>query len=159
VNQLSDLIKLTPDHTLRLSFEHRYNRDIVWDGSVEQGTISYHVLSPSVMWDWAMADDLSLTSAVRLDHLMLNRTGGFPANMPQTNAQWNRDIDAISYNSGLVWRASDQDTVRVSTARGIQLPSLIEFGAFIGDLSGFGIPAFVTGNPALDPTVVTNYEL
>lgn len=159
VNQVSDLIKVDADHTLRLSMEHRYNRINVSNSlGADWGEMHYNVVSPGVMWDWAVADDVSLTNAVRFDHLKLNREGTFPANFPLTNDDWDRSINTISYNSGLVWRASNVDTLRLQTARGIQAPPMIQMGAFLSDLSGFG-GAAITGNPHLNPVVVTNYEL
>ena len=43
-------------------------------------------------------------------------------------------------------RPTDLDTVRVTVARGVQVPSLLQFG-----VTG-------AGNPNLDPTIVMNYE-
>jgi len=158
VNQLSDLIKLNPKHTLRFSAEHRFNTLSVTPASTD-ADVSYNVLSVGGMWDWAISDSWSFTNALRFDHMMLNRHGSFPALSPQSNADWDRDINTISFNSGLVWKASANDTLRLTAARGIETPSLVQLGGLLINLTGAGIPAFYTGNPNLDPTVVTNYEL
>ena len=78
-----------------------------------------------------------------------------PLGSPFANANWDRSVTTESFNSGLVWKADAEDTVRLTVGRGVQLPNLAELGALV-----FNSPlANYTGVPTLQPTVVTNYEL
>ena len=54
-----------------------------------------------------------------------------------------------SFNSGLVIKATDIDTVRLTAARGLQVPSLFDFGIQI-PLSGLDY----VGSPYLQPTSI-----
>ncbi|CAH2603256.1 TonB-dependent receptor plug domain-containing protein [Rhodovastum atsumiense] len=150
VVQASDLVKLGTDHAVRLGVEYRNNSvdsGFVPGGGSFGGAVGYQVVAGSAMWDWQITPTLSLTNAVRLDHLMLNKNG----NTTSTGftSAWYNDISftAVSYNSGLVYRVTELDTVRLTTARGVQAPSLLILGATNG------------GNPGATPAVVTNYEL
>jgi iron complex outermembrane receptor protein len=74
------------------------------------------------MWDWAITPSLSITNAVRGDLLMMKREGAISPQAGLSNADWNRDLRTFSFNSGLVWRATQDDTVRLLAARGVQVP-------------------------------------
>ncbi len=98
---------------------------------------------------------VSLTNALRVDRLSLGRSGFIPPGYPFSNADWNRTITQPSYNTGLVWRPSEVDSLRFTSSRGAELPSLVDSGALI-----FISPFYnTTGSPFLKPTVVTNYEI
>jgi len=91
---------------------------------------------------------------------MLNRAGSFAPGVPLAdNSDWNRDIVQPSVNLTLAWRPTAHDTFRVSYARGVQAPSLIEFGGL--QLSETPFPHFtidLMGNPYLKPSILSNYE-
>lgn len=146
VVQASDLVRLSDDHTVRFGLEYR-NNSLTGPIMINQ-TIGYGVISGSTMWDWQITPTLSLTNAFRLDHLMLNRSGSAITTSGFRNTAFNnRTIDEPSFNTGLVYRPTDLDTVRLTVGRGVQVPSLLQFG-------------FTSGaNPNLDPTTVTNYEI
>ena len=153
VVQGEDSFNLGPDHTVRLAAEYRYNT--VNTAPTVSGDVFYDVLSASAMWNWRVTPSVSLTNAVRLDHLSLGRSGEVPIGYPFTNADWNRKLDAISYNSGLVWKADELDTLRLTASRGVQLPSLANAGALVINSPSINL----TGVPTLKPTIVSNYEL
>jgi outer membrane receptor for ferrienterochelin and colicins len=171
VAQLEDVFQAGNDHSFRLSTEARNNKlggPLSMEGA--DSNINYNVYSAGGTWEWKVHDGVTLTNALRGDHLRLWRNGGYPAtpinplalpaivlaNPVYTNNEiYNTSLDAFSYNSGLVWNATTEDTLRVSTARGIQVPSLLEYGNYL-DVLG---PSRILGNPRLKPTVVTNYEL
>jgi len=156
VARLQDLFKIGANHSFRLSLEYRRNE--LANPSTQGGEIGYDVYSTAGMWDWAITDRLDLVNALRVDFLQLERTGTLPAGTPYTNADYDRDVSEFSFNSGLVFKATDQDTLRAGIARGIQLPSLFEYGQV--SLVSFGDFSFGQfGDPAMAPTVVTNYEL
>jgi len=156
VVQASDLVKLGTDHTLRFGLEYRNDADN--SGDYGNGVISTAIYSASLMWDWQIAPSLSLTNAVRLDHLLLHYSGNLLPGAPVTVAQYNNTtVTEWSYNSGLVWRATDDDTFRLSVARGVQLPTLLQYA--VQFRPGIFSPAAYIGRPDLNPSVVWNEEL
>jgi len=157
VVQLQDLFKPADDHTLRGSVEYRHNS--VNTTPDEGGNVYYDVVSGGAMWDWKLAPSLSLTNAVRLDYLMLGRSGALPPGIPRTNGDWNRTLTQVSFNSGLVWQPDDVDTLRATASRGVQLPNLEDIGAIQQSIVSNGLTTLATGSPTLAPTIVTNYEL
>jgi outer membrane receptor for ferrienterochelin and colicins len=153
VVQLQDLFKIGSHHTFRASAEYRHNTmPTITDG----GQISYDVASAAGMWDWTITPSLSVTNAIRLDHLSLGRSGLQPLGYGLTNAAWNsRSLTEPSFNTGIVWQPDGVDTFRLTAARGVQVPSLFEFGGLL-----LQTPiGFVSGVPTLNPGIVTNYEL
>lgn len=167
VAKVQDLFKLGTDHTFRLATEFRHNEMSVMP--VKGGTVGYNVYSGSGMWDWAIVPGLTLTTALRLDHLELGRWGDEaavvypPFTPPLGNRDYDRSVTEPSYNLGLVWQATAADTVRLSTARGVQIPSLLEYGFYdvVQPPSAFGNLALLhqSGSPGVRPTIVTSYEL
>jgi outer membrane receptor protein involved in Fe transport len=140
-------------HAIRVGGEYRHNT--LNTAPIGGADVSYDVWSASAMWNWAITDKLTTTAAVRFDKLQLERKGSFPARIPlANNALWDRDVSEPSVNLTAAWRPTDFDTVRLSYARGVQAPSLIEFGG-VQLASG---PVFLLGNPKLEPTIVVNYE-
>jgi outer membrane receptor for ferrienterochelin and colicins len=154
VGQLSDLIKISPEHTVRLSLEYRHNE--MPTTPIEGGTVSYDVRSAALMWSWAITPDLSLTNAVRIDDTMLHRSGAIPPSIGLTNADWNnRSLMETSFNSGLVWNADEKNVIRLIAARGVQIPSLVDLGAgLLPAPAGYG-----GGLPYLQASTVMNYGL
>jgi outer membrane receptor for ferrienterochelin and colicins len=153
VVQLQDIFRLGTDHIFRISTEFRHNE--VGTTPLAGGTVFYNVYSAGGMWNWSITPSVSLTNAFRFDDLALGRSGSVPPGYPFTNSEWDRTIAQWSYNTGLVWQAGDSDAVRLLASRGVQLPSLASFGAFVL-VSPF---ARVTGTPNMNPAVVTNYEI
>lgn len=152
VLQLQNSLKVGTDHTLRASLEYR--RNTVGTTPTTGGDIFYDVLAAGGMWQWQIAPTLSLTNAVRIDHLMLGRNGSVPAGYPFGNSDWNTNTTALSFNSGVVWKPGADDTLRLTVGRGVQLPNLAALGAL-----QIQTPYLYTGVPYLAPTIVTNYEL
>ena len=153
VVSLQDLFKIGAAHTIRLGGEYRHNT--LNTAPIGGADVSYDVWSASAMWNWAITDKLTTTTALRLDKLQLERSGAFPARIPlANNSYWNRDVSEPSVNFTAAWRPTDFDTFRASYARGVQAPSLIELGG-VQLASG---PVYLLGNPKLEPTIVVNYE-
>lgn len=146
VAKLQNLFKVGSDHTFRLGGEYRYNSitgDFLGDGN---NKFDYDLYALSSMWDWQVNDSLSWTSSVRYDYVKMGRDevpvfGSFAGQ----SALFNRDIEEISYNSGLLYKLTDEDKLRFSVARGLHIPSLSEFSgsALVSANSGF------TGDPTL----------
>jgi iron complex outermembrane receptor protein len=162
VARLQDIFKLGTAHTLRLSLEYRESE--MNTSPTPGGEIHYDVASGGVMWQWQLLETLTLTSAARRDHLQLGREGVIPEWYGLANSAWDRSLAQTSFNIGLVWKVGARDTLRLSTARGAQLPSLFDLGGNLLTLPippEFGPPnaVFLSGMPDLQPTLVTNQEL
>jgi len=156
VVQASDTVKLGSSHTLRAGLEYR-NNALTSPGFV-YGTIGYEVHAASLMWDWQITPALSLTNALRVDRLGLYYRGTAAAGSGLTRADYNRGRFTVpSFNSGLVWRVSEVDTLRLMVAQGMQAPSLVDFG--VQTPAGTYGPFVVAGNPKLRPSVVRHVEL
>ena len=158
VVQASDLVKLNAYNTVRVGLDYRNNTA---KSALIAGKMGYEVYSASTMWDWQIAPSLSLTNAVRYDHFVLNRQGtiipvvGFPA-----SAYNGRTIDEPSFNTGLVWKATDTDTLRLLAARGLQLPSILDLGVQYRIPPGPHSPSLLfLGNPNVSAASTKNAEL
>jgi iron complex outermembrane receptor protein len=151
--QAEDVFKLGASNTLRVALEYRHESDTT--APITGAEIFYNVISASAMWNWQLTPVLTLTNALRLDDLALGRHGYTPPGYPLANNDWDRQMHVPSYNSGLVWRLDDTDTLRLMAARGTLLPNLVELGALLYQTPEYG----VTGTPTLTPTLVDSYEL
>lgn len=155
VVQASDLLKFGADHTFRVGVEYR-NNAVTAPGFLS-GTAGYADYAANLMWDWAITPRLSLTNAVRIDDLALRYSGVPATGTGLTVADYNRTSFAVpSFNSGLVFRATELDTFRLTAARGVQLPSLVDFGVQVPP--GIFGPVIIAGNPDLRPSTVDNLE-
>lgn len=156
VVQASDLVKLGADHTVRFGLEYRNNA--IASAGFFNGSLGYQVYAASMMWDWRISPTLSATNAVRIDHLGLYSSASPVFGSGLTSSDYNSGaFTVVSFNSGLVFQPTDKDTVRLMAARGVQAPSLVDFGLQI-PLGTLG-PVAVAGNPDLHPTLVYNLEL
>ncbi|MFC0388893.1 TonB-dependent receptor plug domain-containing protein [Muricoccus vinaceus] len=152
VADLGHAFKINPAHTLRPVLQLRHATMQPLPGA----QVSYDVVGTGVMWDWALKDNLTLTSSLRYDHLRLGAKGYDDPAFPFGNQSYDRAFGQLSWNIGAVWRASDLDTVRASAARGVSLPSLSDYG-WRDSYPSFGYQD--TGTPTIAPTVVYSYEL
>ena len=112
----------------------------------------------SAMWIWQITPELALTNAVRFDHLALRYAGSPVPGIRYTISDYNAArLSELSFNSGLVFKPTDSDTFRLLVARGIQAPSLVDFGLqTTNNMAGF--PVSFIGNPALSAAKMMNYE-
>jgi iron complex outermembrane receptor protein len=150
IAQLSDTVKIGTAHTLRPSVELRHNALTQPNGR----TITYDVLSAGMMWNWAIGETLETTLAGRWDQMEMGAKGYGPGGALPGDAAYDRSLGTFAYNAGLVWRATAEDTFRLSAARGIGSPSLVDLG-----IARTAMGTRLVGNPALDPVVVDSYEL
>ncbi len=150
--QVQDTFKLGPDHSVRLSAEYRHSG--LNTSPISGGMVSYDIGSASGAWSWTPLPALTLTQALRVDALKLGRSGSF-AGFPFDNRAWNRTLVEPSFNSGIVYKVGPVDTLRLSVARGVQLPSLLEFGG----LQAREGPLAFLGSPTVSPTITMNYEV
>jgi len=156
VAKVQDLVKIDPRDTLRVALEYRHNE--MNSDPINTGSVFYNVYSPSVMLTSTITSKISATVAARYDQLKLGFDGAFPSYVQLTTAEYNRTIGAFSANAGLVYTATDNDTFRVSYARGVQSPTLAELGGFHAAIPEPFFAVDITGNPSIEPSIVTNYE-
>jgi iron complex outermembrane receptor protein len=150
VAQAEDVFSIAPDHTIRLAVEYRHNE--VASRGHSPGWVGFDAGSASAMWSWQILPDLSWTSALRFDRVSydssFNRTGPGPA-----MAAAPLHIDQLSFNAGLVWNATADDTLRLIASRGVQLPNLVQVWDSAAAQMG------VTNQPVrLRPSSVVNFE-
>jgi iron complex outermembrane receptor protein len=156
VAKVQDLLKVDARDTVRIAMEYRHNE--MNSDPIDTGSVFYDVYSPSVMLTSTITSKLSATAAVRFDQLKLGFDGSFPSYVQLTTAEYNRTIGAFSANAGLVYAATDDDTLRLSYARGVQSPTLAELGGFHAALQEPHFAVDITGNPSIEPSIITNYE-
>ena len=158
VAQVQDLFKPGLNHTVRLAAEYRFNSMDTMP--VTGGKVLYDVLALSAMWDWQILPQLAIVNAVRADHQRKGRRGSIPPGLGYTNADWDgEEATELSFNSGLVWTPTDQDTLRLSVARGVQAPNLFEMGGGLYAVPTPGPTLYATGSPFIEATIGTQYEL
>jgi len=116
VAQASDTVKLGAEHSVRLGLEYRNTTGAASRNFI--GTVGYQVLSAGLTWDWQITPTLALTNAVRVDHSSLNQSGTLLANTGFSSASYNsHSMTEPSFNSGLVWHATERDTLRLTARR------------------------------------------
>lgn len=156
VLQATDLIRASRNHVIRLSLEYRNNSAHSLD--FLGGTASYQDIAADATWMWHVTPSISLTNAVRVDDLWLGYDGVPIPNSGLTAQQIRQGgFAALSFNSGLVYKPTTIDTLRLLLGQGVQAPSLIDFG-LQGAAGAFGLVG-ATGNPFLHPMIVDNAEL
>jgi len=153
VARLGDILKLNAAHTIRVSLDYRHNS--LHSQDIVGGTVSYDNTAASAMWDWQVTPSLSVNNAARFDHLALHYSGNLLAINGRTLQGYNATrIDATSFNSGLVYKVTSHDTLRLTLGKGLELPSLLDFGIQV-PVGGFTI----LGSTSLVPTEVWNADL
>jgi iron complex outermembrane receptor protein len=153
VAQFDDTFHVGAQHTFRAALEYRRNLELTT--STSGANVSFNNFAASGMWSWKITPAIALTNAFRIDHLVLGRDGYLPPGYPFVDADWNRSFTVPSFNSALVVKPSNTDSVRFMVSRGTQLPSLNTSGAFLV------VTPFlkISGTPFLNPSTVTNYEI
>jgi iron complex outermembrane receptor protein len=155
VVQASDLVKLGSNHTVRVGLEFRDDRD---SSAMLNGSIADTIYAASAMWDWQVTPTVSFTNAVRLDHVQVDYNGTPLAGSGLTVSQYNATtMTEPSFNSGVVWKVTGEDTLRLLGARGVELPTLMDQGLQIP--AGEVEPVALLGRPNVRPSVVYNVEL
>ena len=141
------------NHNLRFLAEYRDN---TVDTSHGGGTdVGYHVASASGAWSWQILDSLSTIVSARYDRLDLHADGD--PFTPLQSEDYDQQHNEYSYNLATLYRPTPTDSFRLSAARGIQTPSLLEFGIVFPPQPILG-NIFIVGNPELSPTTIQTYE-
>ncbi len=153
--KLEDLFKIGPRNSFRLGVEYRRN-ELDFPLQDDVGTVFYDIYAGSGMWEWQTSDDLTLTTAVRLDRMELGHSPIADVRYPRSVSDFDKNHTETSYNMSLAYRVDDITHIRFTAARGVQLPSLLALGTAI-DVPSLQI--YAVGNPSLEPSQTTSYEL
>jgi iron complex outermembrane receptor protein len=155
VGQISDLFKIGSSDSFRLAGDARH--DEMGASNLTYGTLSGDLGAGSAMWEHNFTPALSSVNAVRYDYFKLGRTGqALPLNL-YPNAAFDRSLEGISTNSALIDKVTDVDTLRLSFARGVKLPTLADFGQVEHFLPQYG-GTYHFGNPDLSSSAVYDYQ-
>jgi outer membrane receptor for ferrienterochelin and colicins len=159
--QANDLFKIGTSNAVRVGVEYRSNRSFdVGNADSFNGSSDYQDYAVSAMWNWQITPQLSLTNAGRIDRLVMHRTSSIAPGDPFTQADFaHSQFTAPSFNTGLVWQPTGNDTFRLLVGRGVQAPSQVELGLDSTSSPAPGITQESLGNPYLGPSVTMNYEL
>ena len=117
--RINDLVKLSPDDSVRAEFEAR-NEAVHSGVSVEP--ISTLMVAGSAMWDHRFSESLSMVNALRYQVGDISQTGPRLA-----NGDFHQTARGVADNSSLIYRMDPDNTVRASFARGLALPSQLNF--------------------------------
>lgn len=150
VVQAENLYRYDKDNTFRVGVEYRESK--VDGRAVGNGELSSDLIGLSGMWDHIVNDKLTLTNSVRFDHMTYEKSKDQTVGDSLPKEKFDQTFDAVSFNSGAVYKLSDLETLRFSAGRGIHLPSLMEIG---GDSDSF---VDFVGNPDLNPEILWSAE-
>ncbi|NIJ08238.1 iron complex outermembrane receptor protein [Sphingomonas vulcanisoli] len=152
------LIRLSEANTLRLGGEYRNNQ--LFSDRLFSHRIGYQVAAVDGMIDLHPTDRIAVTLAARLDHLWLGQ-GGAPQ-LPQIDpiAAYRRAFNAVSFNAALLARVGENGQLRVNGGRGIQSPSLVNFGSrVLIAVAGVPLPIYLSGDPNIRPATIWSGEI
>jgi iron complex outermembrane receptor protein len=153
VGQVSDVFKAGSSDSVRLAGEVRH--DEMSAGSLTDGTLAGDLGAGSAMWEHSFAPGLTSVNAVRYDYFKLGRSGpALPLNL-YTNTDFDRSVQGFSANSAIIDKIGQADTLRLSFARGLKLPSLADFGQ-VEQFQYY--PLYHFGNPDLVPSAIYDYQ-
>ena len=154
VAQLSDTFKVGTDHTFRLAGEFRNNQTEHITAGLNFGNSILNIKSFSSLWYWNINEKMSLSVAGRYDHVRSDFDDIFApvfAANPYGESAYNNTYDEFGYNLGYVYKPTDVDTLRLSMAKGIDLPSPVEIA--------IQAPGSTYGNPHIEASDVHDIQL
>ncbi|WP_417482201.1 TonB-dependent receptor plug domain-containing protein [Maricaulis sp.] len=156
--RLQDLFRIGSHDTVRLSVEFREGETGSFPDPTN-GDFGYETTAVSAMWNHKFSNALELTLAGRYDSVDWSRDGEpNPALYSFSQADYDVSIEEPSYNAALVWRPEFGGAVRLSAARGVQAPTMFDIG-FTMPVNLPGLTVVASGNPDIEPSIVTNYEI
>ncbi|WP_300532191.1 TonB-dependent receptor [Maricaulis sp.] len=155
--RVQNLFKLGTSDTVRLSAEYREGTTVSFPDP-GNGGFGYETTAFSAMWNHKFSNAVDLTLAGRFDNVEWSRDGDpNPALYIFSQEDYDVSFEEFSYNAALVWRPQSGGAVRFSASRGIQAPSMFDIGFTLFTTSP--IPLAITGNPNIETSVVTAYEV
>lgn len=156
VGQVEHVFRLGSDHALRAAAEARRTDLGVRrpdHSAILDYDYAYNLGALSGSWNWQVTDTLAWSAGARVDTIRSERWGYLrAAPRPFEDEDFNRKETVYSYNATLSWQPDEAGTLRLTHARGIQLPNLVALSFVQTGTTGHG-------NPTMDPAVVNNFEL
>jgi iron complex outermembrane receptor protein len=157
--RLQDVISLTTSDTVRISAEYR-DATAASFPDPSNGDFGYTTTSVSAMWSHEFNAALDMTLAARFDSVAWSRDAApNPGLYPFSQADYDRTIEELSYNAALVWRPQFGGAMRFTAARGVQAPTMFDIGFTLPVNLGPGFTIVLAGDPSIQPSIVTNYEV
>lgn len=157
----AELLKKIDDrNTVRVATEFRssvLNNSLAVVSRTPNNEFTQKTYSISGLWDSRITEKLASSISLRWDRQNMSRTGFLPPTVSFTNKDFNHNHSEFSYNLGAVYQLTDTSSFRITTARGIQLPSSVDHTSFIFEPT-FG-NATIIGSPHLKSSVINNYEV
>jgi outer membrane receptor for ferrienterochelin and colicins len=152
--RLQDLFRIGSNDTIRLSAEYR-EANVTSFPDPTNGDFGYETTAFALMWNHKFSNAVDITLAGRFDSVSWSRDAEpNPAIYAFSRSDYDVSIEEFSYNAALVWRPESGGAVRFTAARGVQAPTMFDVG-FTLPFSGIAL----TGDPNIDPSIVTNYEI
>jgi iron complex outermembrane receptor protein len=156
--RVQDLFKLGANDTIRLSGEYRTAETVSFPAP-GNGAFGYDSYAVSAMWNHKFSSSVDLTLAGRFDSVDWSRDASpDPVFYPFTQDDYSVSYEEFSYNAALVWRPEFGGSLRFMAGRGIQAPTMFDIGFTTTSTVGT-VPVAVAGDPNIDTSVVTNYEI
>jgi len=152
------LVRLGASNTVRAGIEYRDNSLVETPGY--PGETFYKNYALEGMWESALNESVTMTVAGRFDHLALGQGGVVDQPGIFTNADFRRSINEVSGNAALVGKIGDSSSLRAAVGRGVQAPSLYNFGSrLVFPIAGLPIPLIIAGDPSLEPAPMWSGEI
>lgn len=158
VGSLSGLVRLPGGGAVRVGGEYRRNELKATPG--HPGATAYDVLAASAMWETPLGERATATLAGRVDRLSLEQTRPLDAPFVYTREQFDRTLTEWSANAALLFRLDETSSLRAALGRGIQAPSLLNFGfRFAIQVPELPFPLVAAGDPATRAARVDSAEI
>jgi outer membrane receptor for ferrienterochelin and colicins len=157
--RLQDLFKIGTDDTVRLSVEFREGNALSFPDP-SNGDFGYETIAYSVMWNHKFSNAIDMTLAGRFDSVEWSREANpNPFLYPFAQSAYDQSVEEFSYNAAVVWRPNFGGSMRFMASRGVQAPTLFDTGFTLPVTLAPGFTVAISGNPAINPSIVTNYEI
>lgn len=158
VAKASSLVRISSADTMRLGVEYRDNQ--LFSDTLYAPRVGYQNAAIDGMLDLHPNDRVGISLAGRLDHLSLG-IGGAPV-APQIDppSAYDRAMTQASFNAAILVQVGSAGQIRINGGRGLQSPSLIDFGFRLRLPSALApIPVYALGDPRIAPTTVWSGEI
>jgi iron complex outermembrane receptor protein len=158
VTKASTLVRVTSANTLRLGAEYRNNQ--LFSATQYSDRIGYQVVAADAMLDLHPVDRVGVSLAGRVDHLWLAQGGTLVSPVIEAPSAYDRSITRFSFNAALLLQTGDGGQLRINGGRGLQSPSLVNFGLRTQlPAAASPVPIYATGDPRIEPATVWSGEL
>jgi len=148
--RLNDLVKLSPDDSVRAELEIRQESV---HSAVSPQPVNTFVFAGSGMWDHRFGSSLSMVNAIRYSLGDISQTG--PGLL---GGDYRHRLEGVGNDSSLIWKIDGEESFRATFARGLSLPSQLGF-AQLGLAAGNPKGASLASGSPLNPWTSTEDRL